>query len=115
MMGFPRALRAVGRRPTLTKLSMLRCYFRNIETRLLRKLLYKIPSLQCLVLRDSTVGSGKLTGLAKALYRNTSIKELNISSNSLNDMKSADIIRDILRTNKTITTLDLSYNPFGLS
>jgi hypothetical protein len=51
--------------------------------------------------------------LAPALYRNTSIKELNMSRNGLNDMESAEILRNILRNNKTIITLDLSGNEFG--
>ena len=51
--------------------------------------------------------------LAPALYRNTSIKVLDLSGNYSNDMESAEIFRDILRSNKTLTALDLSGNEFG--
>jgi Ran GTPase-activating protein (RanGAP) involved in mRNA processing and transport len=56
-----------------------------------------------------------LAELAPALYgfRNTSIEVLNLSDNNLNDEESAEILWDILRNNKTMTTLDLSGNSFG--
>jgi Ran GTPase-activating protein (RanGAP) involved in mRNA processing and transport len=38
---------------------------------------------------------------------------LDISGNHLKDMESAETLRDILRSNKTITTIDLSENWFG--
>jgi Ran GTPase-activating protein (RanGAP) involved in mRNA processing and transport len=56
-----------------------------------------IPSLHSLVLNDGTLGSVGLTELAPALYH------------------TASILRDILRCNKTMTTLDLSGNIFGLT
>jgi Ran GTPase-activating protein (RanGAP) involved in mRNA processing and transport len=71
------------------------------------------PSLQTLVLRNGALGSAKLAELAPALYYNTSIKVLDISGNNLNDMECAKLLRDIIRCNKTITTLDLSGNKFG--
>jgi hypothetical protein len=71
------------------------------------------PNLQTLVLTDRTLGSAGLAELAPALYRNTSIKVLDMSNNYLNDIESAEILRDILRSNKTITALDLSRNWFG--
>jgi hypothetical protein len=52
-----------------------------------------------------------LAELAPALYRNTSIKVLDISGNS--SMDNAELLRDIIRRNKTITALDLSGNNFG--
>jgi Ran GTPase-activating protein (RanGAP) involved in mRNA processing and transport len=54
-----------------------------------------------------------LAELAPALYRNTSIKVLDLLENNLIDMESAEILRDMLRSNKTMTTLDLSLNEFG--
>jgi hypothetical protein len=39
------------------------------------------------------------------LYHNTSIKVLDMSRNNFNDMASAEILRDILRSNKAMTTL----------
>jgi Ran GTPase-activating protein (RanGAP) involved in mRNA processing and transport len=71
------------------------------------------PSLHSLFLGDFTLGRAGLAELAPALYRNTSIKELDMSSNGLDCMESSVIFRDILRHNKTITTLDLYTNTFG--
>jgi hypothetical protein len=71
------------------------------------------PSLHTLVPTNIALRSAGLEEVAPALYHNTSIKELHMSGNNLNDMESAEIPRDILHTNKTITTLDLSRNRFG--
>jgi Ran GTPase-activating protein (RanGAP) involved in mRNA processing and transport len=72
-----------------------------------------IPNLQFLDLGFCTLGSAELVELAPALYRNTSIKVLDMSYNEFGGMESAEICRDIIRSNKTMTTLDLSGNSFG--
>jgi Ran GTPase-activating protein (RanGAP) involved in mRNA processing and transport len=113
MMGLTPVLQALGRHPALTELILRRLRLGRDDVRLLQIALRNIPSLQSLALTDSTVGRAELTELAPALYRNTSIKVLNISRNDLNDMESADIFRGILRTNKTMTALDVSGNGFG--
>jgi hypothetical protein len=70
-------------------------------------------NLQSLDLASCTLGSAGLAELAPALYHNTSTKEPDIVGNDLSSMESAEILRDILRRNKTMTVLDLSMNPFG--
>jgi Ran GTPase-activating protein (RanGAP) involved in mRNA processing and transport len=75
--------------------------------------LRNIPSLHTLVLESNDLGSAGLAALAPALYRNTSIKVLDLLWNRLDNMKSARLHRDILRRNKTITSLNLSGNTFG--
>jgi Ran GTPase-activating protein (RanGAP) involved in mRNA processing and transport len=114
--GLSRVLQALGRRPTLTKLKLHghhRGFLGRNEARLLRMALRNTPRLQTLVLKACTLGSAGLAELAPALYHNTSIKVLDISENRLGDMKSARLLRYILRRNKTITTLNLSRNRFG--
>jgi hypothetical protein len=74
--------------------------------------LHNSPNLQSLLLPDGTLGSVGLSELAPALCRNTSIKELDLSYNEIN-MESAKYLRDIIRRNKTITTLALSGTHFG--
>jgi Ran GTPase-activating protein (RanGAP) involved in mRNA processing and transport len=106
-------LHALARRPTLTKLGLRRCLLGHDDARLLRVALCNIPSLQSLVLNDSILGSTELAELAPALYHNTSIKVLDMSDNNLKGMESATLLREILRTNKTMTALDLSGNEFG--
>jgi Ran GTPase-activating protein (RanGAP) involved in mRNA processing and transport len=113
MLGLTPVLQALARRPTLTKLGLRRCPLGRDETRLLQMALCNIPNLQSLVLTGGTLGSAELAELAPALYHNTSIEVLDMSDNFLNDMESAELLRDILRSNKTMTALDLSENYFG--
>jgi hypothetical protein len=113
MKGFPRVLRALARRPTLTKLTLHRFCLGWFEARLLRMTLCNMSSLHTLVLEDNALGSARLASLAPALYHNTSIQVLDLSWNKLDDIKSARLLSDILLRNKTITTLNLSGNKFG--
>jgi hypothetical protein len=113
IIGLTRVLHAWTQRPTLTKLGLRCCPLDRDEARLIRLALCNIPSLQSLVLTDGTLGSVGLAELAPALYRNTFIKVLDISENDLFDMDSAEILRDVLRSNKIMTALDLSGNKFG--
>jgi hypothetical protein len=106
-------LQALTRHPTLTKLELKNCSLSRVEARLICMVLYSTPSLQSLVLTYKKLGSVGLAELAPALYHNTSIKVLDISKNGLYCMESAEILRDILCSNKTMTALDLSGNQFG--
>jgi hypothetical protein len=86
IMGLTHVLQALARRPTITKLELYGCPLGRDEARLLRVALCNAPSLQSLVLIDETLGSATLTELAPVLFRDTSIKVLDISGNSLNDI-----------------------------
>jgi Ran GTPase-activating protein (RanGAP) involved in mRNA processing and transport len=112
ILGLTHVLQALAHRPTLTKLG-LRCYKLDPdEARLLRLVLSSTQSLHSLVLINGTLGCFELAELAPALYHNTSIKELDMSGNWLSGLVSVKIFRDILRSNKTMTALDLSGNRF---
>jgi Ran GTPase-activating protein (RanGAP) involved in mRNA processing and transport len=113
VMGLTPVLQAFGRSPTLTKLRLRDCPLDRDDASLLCMTLCNIPSLQTLDLARSYLGSSGLEELASALYHNTSIEVLDVSVNRLGGMESAEILRDILRSNKTITTLNLSGNEFG--
>jgi hypothetical protein len=114
IMGSTHVLQALARHPTLTKLGLRLWPLRRDKERLRRMALCNIPNLHILVLGAFTLGSVGLAELAPALYRNTSIKVLDMSENNLNDMESAELLRDILHSsNETITALDLSGNAFG--
>jgi hypothetical protein len=54
-----------------------------------------------------------LVEFAPGLYHNTYIKVLDLSWNNFGDVESAEILRDIFRSNKTITTIEISGNRFG--
>jgi hypothetical protein len=112
-MDLTHVLQALARQPPLIKLCLRQCTLGLDEARLLRVALCNNPSLQSLDLAHNDLGSAGLVELAPAFYRNTSVKVLDISDNDFGDVESAEILRDILRSNKTITTLDLSMNRFG--
>jgi Ran GTPase-activating protein (RanGAP) involved in mRNA processing and transport len=113
IMGLTNVLQALGRRPMLTKLRLHGCSLGRDEARLLGMALCNTPSLETLNLARTTLGSAGLAELAPALYRNTSIKVLDLSDNNLIDMESARLLRGIIRRNKTMTALDVSGNIFG--
>jgi Leucine-rich repeat (LRR) protein len=111
--GLTRVLEVVARHPTLTKLALRNYRLGREEVRLLQTALCNTPSLLSLALTCSTLESAELAELAPALYHNTSIKVLDISGNNLKDVASASLLRNILHRNKTMTTIDLSWNHFG--
>jgi Ran GTPase-activating protein (RanGAP) involved in mRNA processing and transport len=113
IVGLNNVLQALARRPTLTKLGLHFCRLGPDEARLLQMAFCSTSSLQSLDLASNDLGSVELAELASALYHNTSIEVLDVSGNNLIDMESAEVLRDVLRSNKTITTLDLSANTFG--
>jgi hypothetical protein len=103
MMGFQRVLQALGRCPALTKLGlrgcplgrgearqlgMVLCNTPSLQTLVLKDstVLWRAPSLQTLVLKDSTLASAELGELAPALYRNTTIKVLDMSDHNFNSI-----------------------------
>jgi Ran GTPase-activating protein (RanGAP) involved in mRNA processing and transport len=47
------------------------------------------------------------------LYRNTSIKALDLTNNGLDNIESANSLRELIRRNKTITSLCIADNAFG--
>jgi Ran GTPase-activating protein (RanGAP) involved in mRNA processing and transport len=113
IVGLTHVLQALARHTTLTKLKLHNVVLRSDKMRQLGMILCNTQSLQTVVLINITLGSAELAELAPALYRNTSIKELDISRNNLNDMESAELLRSILWRNKTMTALDISFNRFG--
>jgi Ran GTPase-activating protein (RanGAP) involved in mRNA processing and transport len=70
-------------------------------------------ALQHLSLRGNGLRSAGLAEIAPALYRNTSIKSLDLGSNCLDDIESANVLRELIRRNRTITRLCLAVNFFG--
>jgi Ran GTPase-activating protein (RanGAP) involved in mRNA processing and transport len=79
----------------------------------LTAVLRRNAALLSLDLTSSAFGSAGLVEISPALYRNKSIKTLDLASNGLDGMKSANALREVLRRNKTITSLCLTNNAFG--
>jgi hypothetical protein len=114
VVGLTCVLKALAQCSTLTtNLGLRNCPLGCDEAMLLQMALCSMLSLQALALTFSTLGSAELAELAPALCHNTSIKVLDLSGNDFNDMECAGLLRDIIRCNKTIITLDLSCNHFG--
>jgi Ran GTPase-activating protein (RanGAP) involved in mRNA processing and transport len=51
--------------------------------------------------------------IASGLYGNTSITSVDLTNNGLDDIESANVLRELIRRNKTITSLCLAHNCFG--
>jgi hypothetical protein len=71
--------------------------------------------MQNLFLRGNHLTSAGLVGIASGLYRNTSIRSLDLSWNGLNDIESANVLYELIRRIKTITSLCFASNAFGRS
>jgi Ran GTPase-activating protein (RanGAP) involved in mRNA processing and transport len=73
-----------------------------------------IVGLSCQQLQSQDApGSAGLAEIVPALYRNTSIQRFDISDNGLDDLAAATALRQLLRRNRTITTLNIHSNIFG--
>jgi Ran GTPase-activating protein (RanGAP) involved in mRNA processing and transport len=70
-------------------------------------------ALESLDLTSSALGSAGLAEILPVLYRNTSIKALDLTHNELHDTESANALRELIRRNKTITSLCIARNFFG--
>jgi Ran GTPase-activating protein (RanGAP) involved in mRNA processing and transport len=110
---FHLVLRELGRNTTVTDLAICESVLSRENLQQLKAVLRQNTVLQHLSLRHSRLRSGGLAEIAPALYRNTSIKTLDLSNNGLVDIESANVLRELLRRNKTITRLSLDWNAFG--
>jgi hypothetical protein len=96
----------LGQSTTVTSLSLYAMLSReNVQQ--LKFMLRRNTVLEYLLLASSALGSAGLAEIAPVLYRNTSIKYLDLSSNGLYDIESANLLRELIHRNKTITSLFL--------
>jgi Ran GTPase-activating protein (RanGAP) involved in mRNA processing and transport len=112
-VGLYSVFRELGRSTTVTNLAIRDSVLSREYVQQLTAVLRQNTALQYLDLTSSALGSAGLAEIAPVLYRNSSIKTLDISSNSLDDIESAYMLRELLRRNKTITSLYLAENAFG--
>jgi Ran GTPase-activating protein (RanGAP) involved in mRNA processing and transport len=115
-VGLHSVLRELERNTTVTNLAIRDSVLSREIVQQVKVVLRQNTVLQSLDLtsRDSSaLGSTGLAEIAPVLYRNRSIKTLDLSSNSLDDIESANVLRELLRRNKTITNICLAANTFG--
>jgi Ran GTPase-activating protein (RanGAP) involved in mRNA processing and transport len=79
----------------------------------LKSMLHRNTVLESLDLASTALGSASLSEIATVLYRNTSVKALDLTNNGLHDIESANVLRELIRRNKTIARLCLARNTFG--
>jgi Ran GTPase-activating protein (RanGAP) involved in mRNA processing and transport len=114
-VGLHPVLRELGRNTTVTNLVIRNSVLSHEIAQQLKSMLHRNTTLQYLNLDSNALGSAGLAEIAPALYSNTSIKSLDLSINSLDDIESANVLCELMRRNKSITSLSLAYNEFGRS
>jgi hypothetical protein len=112
-VGLHPIVQELGCNTTVTKLAIVNSVLSHETVQLLKSMLRRNAALQSLVLGSNALGSAGLAEIAPVLYRKTSIKHLDLSSNDLDDSESADVLRELLRRNKAITYLSIAQNTFG--
>jgi hypothetical protein len=112
-VGLRPVMQELGRNTTVINLAIRDSELSRENVQQLKTLLRQNTALQSLDLTSSALGSAGLAEIAPALYHNTSIKTLDLTGNGLDDIESANGLRELLRRNKTITSLCISDNTFG--
>jgi Ran GTPase-activating protein (RanGAP) involved in mRNA processing and transport len=112
-VGLRPVMQELGRNTTLTTLAIRDSGLNHESVQQLQAVLRQNTTLQHLILRGNNLKSAGLAEIAPALYRNTSIKSLDLSRNGIDDIECANVLRELIRRNKTITSLSIAENPFG--
>jgi Ran GTPase-activating protein (RanGAP) involved in mRNA processing and transport len=99
----------------LTNLTITNSVLSRENVQQLKSMLQRNRALESLDLASSDLKSAGLAEIAPALYRNTSIKDLVLADNGLDGIESANVLRELIRRNKTVTRLFICYNCFGES
>jgi Ran GTPase-activating protein (RanGAP) involved in mRNA processing and transport len=113
VVGFESFMLEMGRNTTILKMVIGAVPLSGENIQQLKAMLRRNTVLQHLNLTGDALGSTGLAEIASVLYRNTSIQGFDISDNGLDDLASANALRELLRRNKTITRLFMDGNTFG--
>jgi Ran GTPase-activating protein (RanGAP) involved in mRNA processing and transport len=112
-VGLHPVMRELARNNTVTNLVLRYCVLSRENVQELKSMLRRNTALESLDLESSDLGSAGLAEIAPVLYRNTSIKALDLTGNGLHNIESANVLRELIRRNKTITSLCIACNAFG--
>jgi Ran GTPase-activating protein (RanGAP) involved in mRNA processing and transport len=112
-VGLHPVLRELERNTTVVTFAIRNAVLSHENVQQLKVVFRQNTALQYLDLTYSALGSAGLAEIAPVLYRNTSIKSLDLAHNGLDDIESTNVLRELIRRNKTITSLCLGHNTFG--
>lgn len=102
---------ALRRNPTVQTLVIHQSRLSRADTSALKQLLRGSPHLTALVVAASQLSRDGLRELAQGLYRNTTLETLDISDN---DLSANEVLRDLLRRNRSLKQIVLGRNDFDL-
>jgi Ran GTPase-activating protein (RanGAP) involved in mRNA processing and transport len=111
--GFHALMQELEHNATITNLAIRESVLSRENVQQLKAVLRQNTALQSLDLTSSALGSAGLAEISLGLYHNTSIKTLDLSTNGLGDIESANVLRELIRRNQTITSLSIARNFFG--
>jgi Ran GTPase-activating protein (RanGAP) involved in mRNA processing and transport len=114
-VGLCSVMQELERNTKVTNLAIRYCKLSHENIQHIYTVVCRNTALHSLDLTSSALGSAGLAEIAPALYRNTSIETLDLTRNGLDDIKSANVLRELIRRNKTITSLSIADNAFGRS
>jgi Ran GTPase-activating protein (RanGAP) involved in mRNA processing and transport len=106
-------MQEMGRNTTVLKLAIVDVPLSRDNIQQLKAMLRRNTVLEDLNVAGAALRSTGLAEIASVLYRNTNIQGLDVSTNGLDDPASVNIMRELLRRNKTITRLFMDRNAFG--
>jgi Ran GTPase-activating protein (RanGAP) involved in mRNA processing and transport len=113
LVGFESFMQEMGRNTTIIKMVIVNVPLSRDNVQQFKAMLRRNTVLEDLAISHCALRSMGLAEIASALYRNTNIQGLDVSSNGLDDLASANSMRELLRRNKTITRLFIDSNAFG--
>jgi Ran GTPase-activating protein (RanGAP) involved in mRNA processing and transport len=105
-VGLQMVMQELGRNTKLTNLSICASVLSRENIQQLKSMLRRNTALTSLVLASNFMGSAGVAEIASALYRD-------LARNGLHDIGSANVLRELMRRNKTITRLCIHCNYFG--
>jgi Ran GTPase-activating protein (RanGAP) involved in mRNA processing and transport len=105
--------RKLGLSTTVTNLVICNTVLSRENVQQLKAVLCRNTALESLDLTSCALGSAGLAEISPELYRSTSIKVLDLTCNGLDDIESANVLRELILRNKTITSLCIARNDFG--
>jgi hypothetical protein len=105
--------RTLGLSTTVTSLVIRYRVLSRENVQQLKAVLRQNTVLESLVLESIRLESAGLAEIIPVLYCNTSIKALDLTNNGLHNIESANVLRELIRRNKTIVRLRIAYNAFG--